>query len=336
MATRRHHAGPRKIFLSHYGHLLLSLFSKTLFWIFINNHQSTWVVCKTLWINPFQQIDGRINWMRQEYVQNMFRFCSTLFTFWTSFQSVLKKIFLVQMPDLFDVVDVLTFLFIRVRIPQTRFSPLSLLSGSFFFPLLTYQRVLHLWVRDTLSLTFCVRDAAVVLSTLKRKPVLLVATQLPRWDLTTGLWRLREEELPVPVEWLTWSTCPEDSTTVSKPPSRLNPLKCVTNCLVIFVTNTTTFAIAVGRRSQMAEAVPSSKADSYRFFLRRSELRSDTKSWMTVVKSAISILYLNTREFFVLVYLMSPLDVHSKERPCPALTILNPFHFPRILCLHSF
>lgn len=43
-----------------------------------------------------------------------------------------------------------------------------------------FQRVLHLWVRDTTSLTFCVRDAAVVRSTHKRRPVLLVATQLPR------------------------------------------------------------------------------------------------------------------------------------------------------------
>ena len=88
-----------------------------------------------------------------------------------------------------------------------------------------FQRVRHLWERDTTSLTFCVRDVAVVRSTLRRRPVLLAVTLLPRWDPTTGLWRPREEELPVPAECLTWSTCREDSTTVSRPPSRLTPLK---------------------------------------------------------------------------------------------------------------
>lgn len=285
MATRRHHAGPRKIFLSHYGHLLLSLFSKTLFWIFINNHQSTWVVCKTLSNTSISQQTGQSAW---DVRASAFDLLSILF--WSDFQAV--QIFIFRLFRISDVQAVqICQRFCQVLF-RFRFLFRRCLSAG-FRPLLTYQRVLHLWVRDTLSLTFCVRDAAVVLSTLKRKPVLLVATQLPRWDLTTGLWRLREEELPVPVEWLTWSTCPEDSTTVSKPPSRLNPLKCVTNCLVIFVTNTTTFAIAVGRRSQVAEAVPSS---SHRFFLGRSEL-PDSKSWMISVMKSISIIYLNTREF---------------------------------------
>ena len=69
---------------------------------------------------------------------------------------------------------------VQVQVQILRFSFRRPCLSAGFRPLLTYQRVLHLWVRDTLSLTFCVRDAAVVLSTLKRKPVLLVATQLPR------------------------------------------------------------------------------------------------------------------------------------------------------------
>ena len=77
------------------------------------------------------------------------------------------------------------------------------------------QRVLHHSVRSTTSPTLCATDVAVVPSTSRRRPVLLVATQLPRPEATTGVLRLREEELLVPVEWDTWSTSLEDSGTVS-------------------------------------------------------------------------------------------------------------------------